>query len=73
MPPRQRQPASRQVEAALRARIQAGEWASGDQLPSTAALAEQYAVSRASVAKAVRRLADDGLVAIEPQWGTFRT
>jgi DNA-binding GntR family transcriptional regulator len=61
------------VEAALRERIAAGEWASGQALPSIAALAGQYATSRASVAKALRRLADDGLVEVVPQWGTFRT
>ena len=37
-----------------------------------AALASEYGVSRATVAKALRRLADDGLVEIVPQWGTFR-
>jgi DNA-binding GntR family transcriptional regulator len=37
-----------------------------------AALAQHYGVSRASVAKALRRMADDGLVEIVPQWGTFR-
>jgi len=35
-------------------------------------LAEHYQVSRSTVAKALRRLADDGLVEIVPQWGTFR-
>ncbi len=73
MPPRERQPPSRRVEAALRERIAAGEWATGDPLPSIAALAEQYGVSRATAAKAVRRLADDGLVEVVPQWGTFRS
>jgi DNA-binding GntR family transcriptional regulator len=38
-----------------------------------ASLAEQYGVSRATVAKALRRMADDGLVEIVPQWGTFCT
>ena len=54
-------------------RVGAGESASGDALPSIAALAESYGTSRATVAKAMRRLADDGLVEIVPQWGTFRT
>lgn len=64
---------SRRVETALRERISAGEWASGEALPSIAALADAYSVSRATVAKALRRLADDGLVEVVPQWGTFRT
>ncbi len=73
MPPRPRELPSRRVETDLRRRVDAGEWASGDALPSIAALAEHYATSRATVAKAMRRLADDGLVEIVPQWGTFRT
>jgi DNA-binding GntR family transcriptional regulator len=64
---------SRRVEADLRRRIEADEWASGQALPSMASLAERYGVSRATVAKALRRMADDGLVEIVPQWGTFRT
>jgi hypothetical protein len=35
--------------------------------------AEHYGVSRATVAKALRRIAGDGLVEVVPQWGTFRT
>ncbi len=54
-------------------RIEAGEWAGGQALPSIASLAGHYDVSRATVAKALRRLADDGLVEIVSQWGTFRT
>jgi DNA-binding GntR family transcriptional regulator len=63
---------SRRVEADLRRRIDAGEWASGEALPAIASFAEHYGVSRATVAKALRRMADDGLVEIVPQWGTFR-
>jgi GntR family transcriptional regulator len=73
VPPRPRELPSRRVETDLRRRASAGEWASGDALPSIAALAEHYGTSRATVAKAMRRLADDGLVEIVPQWGTFRT
>jgi DNA-binding GntR family transcriptional regulator len=72
VPPRPRELPSRRVEADLRQRIAAGEWASGEAMPPIAALAEHYEVSRATVAKALRRLADDGLVEIVPQWGTFR-
>ena len=64
---------SRRVEADLRRRIEADEWTSGQVLPSIASLAERYGVSRATVAKALRRMADDGLVEVVPQWGTFRT
>jgi GntR family transcriptional regulator len=71
--PRPRELPSRRVEADLRQRIGAGEWVSGEALPSIASLAGHYDVSRATVAKALRRMADDGLVEIVPQWGTFRT
>ena len=71
--PREREMPSRRVEADLRRRIEAEEWASGQALPSIASLADHYGVSRATVAKALRRMADDGLVEVVPQWGTFRT
>ena len=70
--PREREMPSRRVEADLRRRMEADEWASGQALPSIASLAAQYGVSRATVAKALRRMADDGLVEVVPQWGTFR-
>jgi len=60
------------VEAELRARIESGEWAPGERLPSVPALAEQHNTSRATMNRAVRRLADDGLLTIVPNWGTFR-
>ncbi len=63
---------SKRVETDMRRRIDAGEWDHGQVLPSVAALAEHYQTSRATVAKAMRRLAGDGLVEIVPQWGTFR-
>jgi len=56
----------------LRRRCAAGEWKPGERLPAVADLAEQYGVARNTVTKALRRLADDGLVEIVPSWGTFR-
>ena len=61
------------VEAALRERIAQGEWSVDAALPSVAALAESYGVSRATVARALRQLESDGLVRIVPRWGTFKT
>lgn len=55
----------------MRRRIAAGEWQPDERLPSVAALADEYGVSRSSVAAALRRIADDGLITIVPQWGTF--
>lgn len=58
--------------ADLRRRIEADEWATGDPLPTVAQLAEHYQTSGATVSKALRTLADEGLVTIVPRWGTFR-
>lgn len=63
---------SETVLAALRERIAAGEWEPGDQLPAVAVLAEQYGVSRGTIARALRMLESDGLVRVVPRWGTFR-
>jgi DNA-binding GntR family transcriptional regulator len=63
---------SHRVEADLRQRCEAGEWEHGDRLPPVAELAQHYGVARNTVTKALRRLADDGLIEIVPNWGTFR-
>jgi len=64
---------SQRVEAALRARIGAGEWQSQERLPSVATLATEYGVARSTVVAALRRMEADGLVTIVSNWGTFRT
>jgi DNA-binding GntR family transcriptional regulator len=61
------------VIADVRRRIEDGEWEPGEALPTVAALADHYDVAGATVAKALRALADEGLVRIVPRWGTFRT
>jgi DNA-binding GntR family transcriptional regulator len=63
---------SRRVEAALRARVSAGEWESQERLPSVAQLADEYGVARSTVVSALRRMEADGLVSIVRNWGTFR-
>lgn len=55
-------PAVRQIERAIRERIETGELSAGDRLPSRAVLAEQLQVSPGTVAQAVRRLREAGLV-----------
>ena len=60
------------VAVDLRRRIAAGEWQSGEALPTVAALAEHYQVSKATVTRTLRILADEGLVRVVPRWGTFR-
>ena len=72
MPPRGPELASRQVEDDLRRRCRVGEWKAGERLPAVADLAQHYGVARNTVTKALRRLADDGLVESVPSWGTFR-
>jgi GntR family transcriptional regulator len=72
MPPRGPELPSRHVEADLRRRCEAGEWAPGERLPPVAELAAYYRVARNTITKALRRLADDGLIEIVPNWGTFR-
>ncbi len=70
--PRQPELPSERVERELRERLAAGEWASGEALPPVTALAEQFSVSRETVARVLRKLADEGLVTIRPRWGVFR-
>jgi DNA-binding GntR family transcriptional regulator len=60
------------VAADLRRRIAAGEWEVDEALPTTAALAEHYGVSQATVTRVLRSLVAEGLVRTVPRWGTFR-
>jgi GntR family transcriptional regulator len=60
------------IEADLRQRLDAGEWSSGDQLPTLADLAAHYSASRETVARVIRKLADEGLLVIRERWGTFK-
>lgn len=60
------------VAGEIRTRIEAGEWAKDERLPSVAALAGQHRSTRATVTKALHILEREGLVVIVPSWGTFR-
>jgi DNA-binding GntR family transcriptional regulator len=70
--PRSAERPGERVTADLRQRLASDEWASGDPLPPVSALAEEYGVARATVARALGILADEGLVNVIPRWGTFR-
>lgn len=72
MPPRGPELPSRRVEDDLRGRLSAAEWEPGERLPAVAELAQHYGVARNTVIKALCRMAEDGLVEIVPNWGTFR-
>ena len=63
--------ASRQVAAALRAAIDSGELAEGDQLPSERQLAATHGVARNTAREAIRQLAEAGLVTAEHGRGVF--
>jgi len=69
--PRQAEPPYRLVSAALRERVESGEWLPGEQLPTVRAIADQYSVSLATARKALAVLADDGLITVTPGWGSF--
>jgi DNA-binding GntR family transcriptional regulator len=60
------------VVGELRARIEAGEWARDERLPSVPRLADQHKTSRATMTKALHVLEGEGLLRIVPNWGTFK-
>jgi DNA-binding GntR family transcriptional regulator len=41
-------------------------------LPTLADLAAHYSASRETVARVIRKLADEGLLVIRERWGTFK-
>ncbi len=51
-------------------RIQSGEWALGSRIPGEIQLAEHYGCARATVNRALRSLADDGLLIRKRKGGT---
>jgi DNA-binding GntR family transcriptional regulator len=69
--PRTPQVPYRAIADALRARLDAGEWLPGEQLPSASQIGEQYGVSRTTAARAVRVLAEEGRVTVVRNWGAF--
>ena len=64
-------PVYRQVAAILRARIESGELAPRDMLPSESYLQQRYGISRGTARRAVEALRDEGAVYTVPQRGTF--
>lgn len=60
----------RDIERDLERRIDAGEWAAGEALPRMEDLARDYGVSRNSIARAIKSLADKGKLWSVPRRGT---
>jgi GntR family transcriptional regulator len=65
------EPLWHQAEHAIRARIEAGEWPSGSQIPAEDRLCEWLGVSRITVRHALRNLEALGLLRREHGRGTF--
>ena len=63
-------PPWQQIYEQLKAQIDAGELAPGDAVPSIVQLHQAYGVALTTARKALRQLADDGLVVTSPM-GTF--
>ncbi|MER6303518.1 GntR family transcriptional regulator [Kitasatospora sp. NPDC001539] len=61
----------KQVAAAMRQAIAAGEWPPGTQLPTETDLAEKYGVSRPTVRLAVAALRSEGQLDVKQGRGTF--
>ena len=66
-----RAPLVSQTAAAIRARIEAGKWQLGDQLPSEPQLASELGISRGTLRESVRMLISNGLLDRRHGVGTF--
>ena len=65
-------PLSRQIAAAIRGRIDSGEYPPGSGAPqSILALAQEHHVTTNTVRKALGILRDEGLIESVPGYGTF--
>ncbi len=58
------------IRESLKARIQAGEWPLGARIPDEVDFALEYGCARATVNRALRALAEDGLVVRKRKGGT---
>jgi DNA-binding GntR family transcriptional regulator len=59
------------VAAALRARIESGELPAGEILPSITRISQEWGVTKATAAKALKELRSEGLTRSVAGWGTF--
>ena len=66
-------PLYQQIAAILRAEIERGVYAPGRPVPSETQLMQRYEVARLTARKAVRVLADEGLIEVVPGRGAYVT
>lgn len=67
-----RVPPWQQIAGHLRAAIKRGEYsADGPALPSVSRLAQEWDVARRTANKALKALADEGLIEVEPGMGYY--
>jgi DNA-binding GntR family transcriptional regulator len=59
------------IAAALRERIESGELLPGEILPSITRISQEWGVTRATAAKALKELRSESLIRSVPGWGTF--
>ena len=64
-------PPYQQIAADLRRRIESGELAPGDMVPSITRLMQEYEVSKGTAVKALDVLRREGLTRTVAGWGTF--
>lgn len=62
-----------QIAAILRDAIERGDYAPGRAIPSETQLMQEHGVARLTARKAVRVLADEGLVEVVPGRGVYVT
>ena len=55
----------------LRVRIESGDLAPGARVPSITTLMQEYGIARNTARHALAVLADEGLIAVTPGWGSF--
>jgi GntR family transcriptional regulator len=60
-----------QIQRVLRGKIQRGEWAPGDRIPTEMALVGRFQVSRATLREALSALERDGLITRHRRLGSF--
>lgn len=61
----------RQIADVLRGRIESGEYAAGQRLPSIKDLMDEYGVAALTARKALNLLASEGLAEVSPGMGYY--